>query len=324
MPRDFSRRIRRSNFLVLHSIHRGVLLGAESVSEFVFLFKSLLGSLKLYAKHWENFLNTSEKVEKKLHTENFTVRINFKLLFVEIAFYHLVYFTISAVEMKMNSTIRPNYITHKIAMYYQFFELILICNTAKMLRKRYNFLSKMIRSILKSPIYIVSKNEDKSKEEKLKKVFSLYQDLYVMSDEFNVIFGWKIFLILICTVFSLLNHANRALLVSRQKQDEQHVTYKYIMNGLVYPLLYVVTTVALVMSCDSIEKSGDNVITTCHRKLINLDKSPLRNDLQVMAKYMDKLRPTFTAAGFFQINQLILATIFTSITTYLIIIIQFQ
>ncbi|KAJ8936753.1 hypothetical protein NQ314_012173 [Rhamnusium bicolor] len=86
----------------------------------------------------------------------------------------------------------------------------------------------------------------------------------------------------------------------------------------------VISTTALIMSCDGVEKSGRNITTTCYIKLGAMENSMLRDELMLMAKCTEKLTPKFSAAGFFQVNQHVLATIFSSMTTYLIIIIQFN
>lgn len=50
----------------------------------------------------------------------------------------------------------------------------------------------------------------------------------------------------------------------------------------------------------------------------------LRRDLQSVENYYRNLRPVFTAAGFFQINQGLFSNFFSSIVSYLIILIQLK
>lgn len=83
-------------------------------------------------------------------------------------------------------------------------------------------------------------------------------------------------------------------------------------------------TTAIVMSCDAVEQTGDNCITTCYILQTKLRKSPLRSELLFLALYVEKLKPKFSAAGFYQVNQLILAGIFSVVITYAIICIQFN
>lgn len=78
------------------------------------------------------------------------------------------------------------------------------------------------------------------------------------------------------------------------------------------------------MSCDAVEKSGEKFITTCYVLQTGLGRSLLRTELLYLAHYAENLKPKFSAAGFYQVNQLILAGIFSVVTTYAIISIQFN
>lgn len=78
------------------------------------------------------------------------------------------------------------------------------------------------------------------------------------------------------------------------------------------------------MSCDRVEKNTEKFVVKCHILQTPLKRSPLKTELFNLANYAKKLKPTFSAAGFFPVNQLILARIFSMITTYAIICIQFN
>lgn len=82
-------------------------------------------------------------------------------------------------------------------------------------------------------------------------------------------------------------------------------------------------TIVVVMSCNGVEMNGKKVITTCFSKLADLE-SPLREELYLMAKCTEQLAPKISAAGFFTLNQATLMSIISFLTTYLIIIIQFN
>lgn len=78
------------------------------------------------------------------------------------------------------------------------------------------------------------------------------------------------------------------------------------------------------MFCDGVERSGRNVVKTCflHQEL--LEKPSCKDELMLFARIIKELAPTFSAAGFFPVNQGVLSTLFSAVTTYLIIIIQFN
>lgn len=89
-----------------------------------------------------------------------------------------------------------------------------------------------------------------------------------------------------------------------------------------YFVIFQIFSVIIVMSCDAVEKSVEKFITTCY--ILPTARSPLRAELHNLANYAEKLRPTFSAAGFYQMNQMTLTRILTVVTTYTIISIQFN
>ncbi|KAJ8976959.1 hypothetical protein NQ317_010156, partial [Molorchus minor] len=88
--------------------------------------------------------------------------------------------------------------------------------------------------------------------------------------------------------------------------------------------LYVVFTVYIVISCDGVEKSCKKISTTCYLLLEGVQASSLRSELLFLGRYTTELRPDFTAGDFYKVNRSILAALFSSVTTYLIICIQFN
>lgn len=78
------------------------------------------------------------------------------------------------------------------------------------------------------------------------------------------------------------------------------------------------------MSCDRVEKSGRKVTTTSYQKLLDLETSALKEELSLLAESTKQLAPKISAAGFFTLNQALLVSMFSSATTYVIIIIQFN
>lgn len=78
------------------------------------------------------------------------------------------------------------------------------------------------------------------------------------------------------------------------------------------------------MSCDLVEKSGQKLIRSCYCLQTGLTDSDQRRELINLALFFDKLRPRFTAAGFYYVDQSVLAGVFSLVTTYAIICIQFN
>ncbi|KAJ8926357.1 hypothetical protein NQ314_021286 [Rhamnusium bicolor] len=114
----------------------------------------------------------------------------------------------------------------------------------------------------------------------------------------------------------ILNAANYFLQVKLSTEAK-------VVN-IIYVSIYLAFTTSIVMSCDGIEKSGRNVTKTCYRLQRGMSRCVLRKELLALAQFTKTLNPKFTAAGFYTINQKVLAAIFSAVTTYLIIVIQFN
>lgn len=68
------------------------------------------------------------------------------------------------------------------------------------------------------------------------------------------------------------------------------------------------------------EKRADDLIRTC----VYIQAETGDENARILANLAKDLRPKFSAAGFFEINQRILPTFFSNLSTYLIIILQFK
>ncbi|XP_050516305.1 uncharacterized protein LOC126891165 [Diabrotica virgifera virgifera] len=74
------------------------------------------------------------------------------------------------------------------------------------------------------------------------------------------------------------------------------------------------------MSYDRVEKKAEQLIQTC----IYIQATTGDENALVIANLAKELTPKFSAAGFFDINQQLLPTFFSNLSTYLIIILQFK
>ncbi|XP_050507867.1 putative gustatory receptor 28b [Diabrotica virgifera virgifera] len=86
----------------------------------------------------------------------------------------------------------------------------------------------------------------------------------------------------------------------------------------------LVNVITIINKCDMIEKNSAEFITTCHLLQEKVPNSNIREELLHLANYAQKISPKCTAAGFFVVNRFILGALFSSVTTYLIICIQFN
>lgn len=79
------------------------------------------------------------------------------------------------------------------------------------------------------------------------------------------------------------------------------------------------------MSCDVIEKSSTKTIKICYNYYDGSSKDDvIYDDLFAVAKFLEGIKPVFTAAGFYSINRGTIVKVFSALTTYMIIILQFN
>lgn len=70
------------------------------------------------------------------------------------------------------------------------------------------------------------------------------------------------------------------------------------------------------------EESGKKIIRTCYDMHESLEDNELREELLILAGSLKQWRPTFSAAGFFDINRKTLPVLFWAIINYFVIVIQ--
>lgn len=86
----------------------------------------------------------------------------------------------------------------------------------------------------------------------------------------------------------------------------------------------------LATSCEQTIEEMNESQRICHKLLAQLPgrlsnaQEVLREELYIFANQIDHLNVQFTASGFFNVNHTLLLTIFGSIASYIIILIQFR
>ncbi|XP_076255988.1 uncharacterized protein LOC143193576 [Rhynchophorus ferrugineus] len=97
-----------------------------------------------------------------------------------------------------------------------------------------------------------------------------------------------------------------------------------IIINIIYPILYICCVTKIVMACDSVVKSGHKITKLCYLLYEQSSGYERQETFINLAQFTQGLCPQFSAAGFWLVDQSILSTLFSSVITYLIIIIQFN
>lgn len=79
------------------------------------------------------------------------------------------------------------------------------------------------------------------------------------------------------------------------------------------------------MLCQKIRNEGKTTVNLCYLLQEQVaTKSEEREELMKLANIAEARLPTFTAAGYFEINKSVLMNIFGTVATYIIVLIQFN
>ncbi|CAG9812395.1 unnamed protein product [Phaedon cochleariae] len=207
------------------------------------------------------------------------------------------YYITSIRIIRVNSTISQFY-TIIIFTYY--------ISLTNWMKNRYDFLDQYLTNSM-------------SKQQKSVEVIERVMEVYKLADsvveEFNKLCGGIVSYCICVSVLHLLYYFSFAI-------DNNNSEAK-ILNYL-EPLVQIVSLTVMIMSCDSTEKSGQKIIKTCFHLHDHVENFTVKEKLLMLANYVKQWKPVFSAAGFYDIHQTTLSSIFSAFITYSVIIIQFN
>ncbi|KAJ8983194.1 hypothetical protein NQ317_016413 [Molorchus minor] len=232
--------------------------GCECISELFFLMALFSGPV-LRGHCWKSYFYNVNKFEAQLRLLNFRKENNNCQFFLKLCGFHLMVLGLhiydSVVWIKVEGwTLQDGYILTKIILYYEYFTIFLIVHLTKMLKVRYSFLSKSIEQILeeKTKMVIISGKDDRRILTKLATVQKTYLTLHNAVEQINFVFGWTLFFYFTNYILAILENVNYGL--KYVKEDNLDLSKTIALNYIVYIGFYTVSTVAIVMSCDGVQK----------------------------------------------------------------------
>uniref|UniRef100_A0A6P7G3L3 Gustatory and pheromone receptor 39a-like n=1 Tax=Diabrotica virgifera virgifera TaxID=50390 RepID=A0A6P7G3L3_DIAVI len=175
------------------------------------------------------------------------------------------------------------------------------------LNNRYEFMIKYLKTTLKRKQHILV----------IRKVIVAYKIADSVVKTTNRIFGSILFINLTLSVLHILQYFVLALDLSDIPTAQKLINYTAPIKNAIFLL-------SLIMSCNSVEVNGQSFIKTCYLLHETVEEQEEKDHLLLLAKYGQLWRPIFTAAGFYDVNQSSLSSIFSALITYLVIIIQFN
>lgn len=218
--------------------------GTQCFSELVYISVSLLAT-RFCPTNWKSLFENIDRTEERLQQNDFGVNKSIILFKIEATIYHLIFLAVhlgETVSWVLHDELNNTYIylSFRLATYYQVYDVILVCAFNQMIQRRYKYLNKVVQKTMKGANGILRRSEEGEKISKLRDVFSMYQMLHESVKRLEIIFGWKIFIILECTILSVLNSFHYAL-TNLQSTSIENVLEKEFIFIIIFPVLFVVS-----------------------------------------------------------------------------------
>ncbi|KAG5868349.1 hypothetical protein JTB14_023135 [Gonioctena quinquepunctata] len=301
-----------------------IVLELVQVSGEIFYMLVCINSLR--KSHHRRMFEHIFFMENKLQFEKLdTGRIN--LEYIKLLSYNVVILGTLMVEFHLYIVLHEynvdyDFIFYSFLYYFQLLDIWFIISTSKMLKRRYEHLNVSLKKFVK--IYNVTNSMILQKTYRenfdVEKMMKLSQSLFNIVCEFNAVYGWRIFAIFVCWTDRTLISIYFALFNATKIR---HCYEELMFTAISYPIIFIFFTVVVVMACEELKRSGEQVTTTCYILLSSIQESTVKKFL-ILTDLTEKLTPKTEAAGFYEVDQTLLSTFFSALITYLIVCIQFN
>ncbi|XP_074032856.1 uncharacterized protein [Leptinotarsa decemlineata] len=299
----------------------------EGVCGFIFM-ASLLTKCLFFSTDWNSLLASIQNpssidfaTRKKKYAAFFKVIVSHAVTSCIFIFETYSWFGVADHE-KSVIEILSAYVSLGVRFYYQFVLVCLIWELSAILEHRYNLIKVNILNIFSRDSGRVV--FPKHLKQRIRVIKSDYADLYKAVSHASGFFGITILMFLACTVAALLNSCCWGLYYGYAAKVESDWIGPLLTSVLVSPLHNLALTTFLVMACDRVERSGENLINACFLLLQEMDKSDISDELTFLVQQLQALAPKFSAVGLFYVNRRVLSTLMTFTTAYVIVILQFK
>ncbi|KAG5893731.1 hypothetical protein JTB14_022339 [Gonioctena quinquepunctata] len=155
---------------------------------------------------------------------------------------------------------------------------------------------------------------------RFREISKAYEVLHMIVQSFNEIHGKFVIILSTIPIIFLLQIFSFVVLAVRE--GSEWLTSKN-MSNLPLGFMLMAYCITIILSCDSVEKCGSKLLTNCFILQTKTDRC-FQEELIALSYLMEDLSPKFSASGFFTVNQGLLSAFFTTIASYLVIVLQFN
>ncbi|XP_018566104.1 gustatory and pheromone receptor 39a-like [Anoplophora glabripennis] len=300
-------------------ITRFLLADLWCIMNMLYLMSCFLNANAFKEETWKTALRSVDQAEYMLRKMSFQSPKKDLILLLQVVLIFVPYVVLTSFQVFLwisggNMIALYSFVGSYVAYLYMCLFLFFVLRLTGILKARYEFVEDNLKNIAGS------KMDDQEKVRKLTEIVRLYKTFMFLMDSINGIFGPHLFFFISVTISYMLCAISYNMDIDAENETAKDSSILSITVTVVYTLSLIV----LIISCDGLEASGKKVIKTCYIMHESTESRLVKDHLLQMAQYAEQWRPTLSAAGFYNVNQSTLSAIFEAIITYLVIIIQFN
>ncbi|KAJ3631276.1 hypothetical protein MTP99_012414 [Tenebrio molitor] len=270
---------------------------------------------------WSKLNNKFQFVDKKLNNRDRQEKNFLKNVYVYFALSHSLYlicvvYTFTIRMLEKGYLVLKLFILIEFNAYYDFYLQMLLYNIALAFKARYQQLNEQL-------LHVNTGTAKKNSVYFIKEIGRLSRLLGEMVGIFNNVFGLPlVFIIGRCVIKTL---ASLIFFTSTLYIDNDSLKERLVISSVAQTVFIIASTSLLILACDAARSESYKTVFLCYKLREKFpDKSEEQKELLQLAQIVEVNKANFSAADFFDVNRNTLFGIFGTITTYLIVTIQFN
>ncbi|XP_044261368.1 gustatory receptor 68a-like [Tribolium madens] len=252
------------------------------------------------------------------HTPNFRTYVTF---FTPNLVYWVVTFYVAYVWTDiLGFDYYKEYFVEVVQLYFQFYYNYFLCVVVRIFWEKYRNVNLLLSEQL---VHMQSRQfaEYEKFHAFIKRMEGLVCSIKELNETFNDVFGWPIIMIILYSSLLLLNYLDDIFKNSFGYDNKQYIGV--IISNISVVFLTAVGTSVLILLCDSVLEEVKTTILLSY-KIRQYAVLKERKEISEFINVVLHNSPQFTAAGFFSINKTTVFHMMGTVTTFFIIIIQFN
>jgi hypothetical protein len=159
---------------------------------------------------------------------------------------------------------------------------------------------------------------------KIRKLRELHDKLHNVVSDVNIIYGFQILADITNTFIDSVTTLYFSIMCAKKEAEGgESISYHGLIVHTSWMLLFLLKMIAITMSCHFASNEASDTANILHKKLLTEEMKPdTEKEIQSFLQQVTNNKLYFSACGFFHINLGTLCAMISSVTTYLIILLQ--